>query len=1460
MHLVDRANNCLSLLLSEAELKDAEVAFVSHSFGGLITVEILRVAQARATSENDVAGFLQRVRRLAFLGTPHLGADLASWGGRLALLSGASRVLPRNDPHLRGLNQWFRRYVTDNGVDTLTLTEARKTGWFGQIVKPDSADFGLSTFPIPVDADHFSIAAPVSRNSEVYRHVREFLTNSTPPIHPQARLVQAVESQTESITQLKQQNAAGFERLERRLADNAANQASTPKIPQNLVDGETNRRLLVLLKSRFFGGGTSTEEASRLANDLLEGEFEATSALQKAEALAWCSRLLLVKSDRTEAVRILETAHKLAKCDAIEIAEAFKASYEGNQADALARLAKLNTRESRSAAFIILTHSRTPEEALRWLFETKTDIAALDADGKFFVLNSQLKCGKWTDALNTAGALEEDDFQRAPVLLYVAAGAFLAQAVPDELRAEVLSAIPFEASQFPLSSVGDALAARRTAQDLYTRASKVASQLGSSLAANEASDRALWLALRDEDQRQRALAELESSMRDPAHALRRLSLALEFRLKLDLKAVENEIERQNALSGGKSFEAALARLAMVFTKKEPREAAEYIEKHRDSLVAYINPTFLASIELQMLVKSGQIQLAEERLKTVSGSENPEVLTRLQRLISEARGRDPIEAREELFKESDTLTDLANLIALLEQRCDWARLVKYGQIFFERSHDLNGCRLLAQALYEVRDYEGAVSLLDKNRGFLTLSDSLLSLFAWSLYWLGDVKQASQNLEKLMQRRDDANDRKLALNLALASGDWNSLNLFVEKEWERRASRTAEELLRAGQLAQQLGSARSKQLVQEAATRGDKDAAILLGSYSTAVSGGWEDNPDVHLRLAKAAAQSGEDGPVQRVSLQEIMERQPAWQRREKQTWESLHKGDAPIFVAAHLLNRTLVEFFLFPALSNPAQADPRRRGAIYAYSGVRQSIEVQAKTLALDPASLLTFGLLRQLDKIIQLSEKIVIPHSTMGWLFEERQRVQFHQPSQISDAKEIRWLLAADDLKKFESTATIDDNLSDEVGEDLAAMLSDAKADFGADKRQRVVVRPGPVHRIGSLMEEEADLSAYYDHLCSCAKLVEALHRQGQLTEAEAKRARDYLTIREKPWPHTTEIKADAVLYLDELAVTYLQHLGLLPKLRAAGFTAVLSPAEISQGDRFIQYENLSIQVIDVIEVIRTSLAEGIASGKVVLARTPKERGEDLQDERIRYHPGLAVMELAAVADAIVIDDRYFNQHKHISGGFGQKPVYTSYDLFTGATFAPAEQSELVTALRRAGFCFVPMSGAEVSRMLCSATFHEKQLVENAELKAVRESLLIARMANSLQIPKEGAWLDNLIRTFLEAIRLQWQENVDFAQAQARSNWLVGVFDVRGWAQRTNPKPQIPVSEVRYRAMLLSLSLAHGIPPAVRDAYRRWFEEELLKPIKECDAELYQALVEQVRSHIIDATSKDGGDDRSPIA
>jgi hypothetical protein len=68
------------------------------------------------------------VRKVAFLATPHTGADLVSWANRLRVLvrpSAATISLVRNDPNLRDLNQWYRDWAKRLEIDHLILTETK---------------------------------------------------------------------------------------------------------------------------------------------------------------------------------------------------------------------------------------------------------------------------------------------------------------------------------------------------------------------------------------------------------------------------------------------------------------------------------------------------------------------------------------------------------------------------------------------------------------------------------------------------------------------------------------------------------------------------------------------------------------------------------------------------------------------------------------------------------------------------------------------------------------------------------------------------------------------------------------------------------------------------------------------------------------------------------------------------------------------------------------------------------------------------------------------------------------------------------------------------------------------------------------------------------------------------------------------------------------------------------------
>ena len=126
-----------------------------------------------------------------------------------------------------------------------------------------------------------------------------------------------------------------------------------------------------------------------------------------------------------------------------------------------------------------------------------------------------------------------------------------------------------------------------------------------------------------------------------------------------------------------------------------------------------------------------------------------------------------------------------------------------------------------------------------------------------------------------------------------------------------------------------------------------------------------------------------------------------------------------------------------------------------------------------------------------------------------------------------------------------DSDLSAQVGEELALLIAEAEKVRDDDDTQRIVVRSSPVHRLASLMEEEADLTAHAAVLSSCQSVVDKLRQKGQITAEEEKKARAYLQLHEKPWPNQPEIADGAILYLDDLAITYFLHLGILRKTKS---------------------------------------------------------------------------------------------------------------------------------------------------------------------------------------------------------------------------------------------------------------------------------------------------------------------------
>lgn len=187
MGIPDHATNILEHILKIPELSEGEIIFVCHSLGGLITKQILRIANDQ-TTKAAAQEFLGRISGVAFLATPHLGSDISSLGNQLiprvmmrglALLkpSIAAASLSRNDPYLRELNTWYRGWVSSRIIRHLVLTETESMYGVINVVKQDSADPGLDGVrAIPIEASHENICKPVNKEDDIYIQVKGFVT------------------------------------------------------------------------------------------------------------------------------------------------------------------------------------------------------------------------------------------------------------------------------------------------------------------------------------------------------------------------------------------------------------------------------------------------------------------------------------------------------------------------------------------------------------------------------------------------------------------------------------------------------------------------------------------------------------------------------------------------------------------------------------------------------------------------------------------------------------------------------------------------------------------------------------------------------------------------------------------------------------------------------------------------------------------------------------------------------------------------------------------------------------------------------------------------------------------------------------------------------------------------------------------------------------------------------------
>ena len=210
MPLADRGTSSLEELTNEG-IGERPVVFITHSMGGILVKQILRHATSFGVERWE--SIASRTRGIAFLATPHAGADLAGFAelARLVLRTNEQvGELKAHHPRLRELHAWFLKFCGDTGLVCRTFCETRelRPGILGLtfpkgflVVDPTSAEPHVpGEVAIPMDDDHVSIAKPQSREAPLYKSLRRFIRESLTADESEASTRQAGAERLPDVT------------------------------------------------------------------------------------------------------------------------------------------------------------------------------------------------------------------------------------------------------------------------------------------------------------------------------------------------------------------------------------------------------------------------------------------------------------------------------------------------------------------------------------------------------------------------------------------------------------------------------------------------------------------------------------------------------------------------------------------------------------------------------------------------------------------------------------------------------------------------------------------------------------------------------------------------------------------------------------------------------------------------------------------------------------------------------------------------------------------------------------------------------------------------------------------------------------------------------------------------------------------------------------------------------------
>lgn len=1190
------------------------------------------------------------------------------------------------------------------------------------------------------------------------------------------------------------------------------------------------------------------DEFAALAADVIAAPPGTPSPGLRRLILLRASRAASIKDRIDDATQLLAAGQSFPGETSDLPARARLASAQGRANQAIRLLRDETDPDARAVLLSIVVAERGDDEALHWFSDSGLSLSQFAAPAVHILALIYLRRSDFDGINRVLDQATAVHLAQSPYLYFLRGAMRFARLLPKPEQATALSGLPLQVHHArPI--VGDIELSGQLDKAIndLRQALPLATNLGLRFAPRVIESYILWCELLHPSRKGSALAWLRRDMADPALAISRVQYALAYDNDYSPDSLEAYLQRRDSF-GGLTDEELHAKFAILLHKNDAAGLASLIAAKRQQSEASFGRDEILSLEIQALAKKGDATSAAIVLENSVMAFDANRIATLRAEIAKAQGADPVAEHLRLYETTKTPESLRALVAALLTKEDYIGIAKYAELLFAETHDPRDVAFAARAALRAGDGDTFVRLVESHQGLQYRDADMLRSYGWQLFRLGRLRDARVIVDDMEHRYPAERDLSLEFAIALDSGEWETLAGPLSAALETARGLDGLALIRAAHLSQASGQGPLMDLIAAAVAKGEHDPHVLLGAYHLFIEQGLEeDRPEAGEWFRKALALSGPEGPVQSFELKDLLSQQTEWAEHTTSISQNLMRGDLPLVVASPGLRTTIVDIILRNLVRNATLADGRRRTAVPLFTGRRMPQSVGAPvSIALDITALLVLGWLGLLPKVLEAFPKVILPAGALIELFEGRKRIRQTQRTRLQKAVEVRDAIANGRIKVLRTPSVARDSLSAEIGIELAALLREAQVTNG------VVIRPAPVNKLGLDERAEANVSAYAAYLCDMHGLLKALVDLNVLDEEAEGSAKRYFDLQDRAWPQpATPVPANPV-FLDGLALAYLQHTDLLQTLLRTFPAVYIHMSTQDEASVLIEYDQNVGEVLHIIDDIRNAIRQAHTAGRVVFG----PRRADSENEVDGLQSTFNLLTNFSGAEVAVFDDRGLNKEPFITDIIGQRArICNTLDLLEEL----AERSLLTEdqyrrmryRLRAAGALVIPVNVDEI----VAAALRNRQN-EAPEFRAIRDALELARIAEMPQFPAEMPWLLSYVHAVKTAIVRIWKTETNEDRARILASQVLDLDPApENWVARWNGQPPPNWIAAVRRALIGGLALPVEITDQSKvRAYQAWLEDALLADIRRLSPDAYQQVVNYLREFILTPWNDDATD------